>query len=125
MKCLSVRQPYAALNVAGLKQIETRSWPTSHRGRILIHASLRPHRLPVDLEPVLSQVPDELLGVRGVILGEATISECRLLVKEDRAAALCEINPNWYAWVLTEPRIFESFRTHRGQLGLVEVPWPM
>src|SRR5262245_56805148 len=35
---LSVRQPWAALLVAGLKTVEVRTWPTSRRGRILIHA---------------------------------------------------------------------------------------
>lgn len=36
---LSVKQPWAALIVAGLKSIEVRGWATDRRGRILIHAS--------------------------------------------------------------------------------------
>lgn len=38
MKALTVRQPYAALIVAGMKTVETRSWSATHRGRIAIHA---------------------------------------------------------------------------------------
>lgn len=37
--CLSVRQPWAWLLVQGLKTVENRSWPTKHRGDLLIHAS--------------------------------------------------------------------------------------
>lgn len=37
---LSLLQPWASLVVTGNKKIETRSWNTSHRGLLLIHASL-------------------------------------------------------------------------------------
>ena len=39
MKVLSIRQPFASLIAAGIKQIETRSWRTSYRGDLLIHSS--------------------------------------------------------------------------------------
>jgi len=39
MKAISVIQPWATLIAIGAKKIETRSWPTSHRGPIAIHAS--------------------------------------------------------------------------------------
>lgn len=38
MKALSIRQPWAWLIVHGFKPVENRSWPTSHRGAMLIHA---------------------------------------------------------------------------------------
>lgn len=38
MKALTIRQPWAALIAAGVKTIETRSWPTKHRGPLAIHA---------------------------------------------------------------------------------------
>lgn len=41
MKCLSVRQPYAALIASGLKTIENRDWTTGYRGLLLIHAGQR------------------------------------------------------------------------------------
>ncbi|HEX4620189.1 MAG TPA: ASCH domain-containing protein [Myxococcaceae bacterium] len=40
MKALSLTQPWATLVAKGAKRIETRSWRTSHRGRIAIHASM-------------------------------------------------------------------------------------
>jgi hypothetical protein len=37
-KALSIRQPWAHLIVAGIKQIENRTWTTRYRGPLLIHA---------------------------------------------------------------------------------------
>lgn len=39
MKCISIRQPWASLICAGIKNVENRSWQTKYRGKILIHAS--------------------------------------------------------------------------------------
>jgi conserved domain protein len=39
MKTLSIQQPWASLIVAGLKDVENRTWKTNYRGRVLIHAS--------------------------------------------------------------------------------------
>lgn len=41
MKALSLWQPWASLMALGVKQNETRSWPTSHRGDLLICAAKR------------------------------------------------------------------------------------
>lgn len=39
MKALTVWQPWASLLACGAKQFETRSWATSYRGPIAIHAA--------------------------------------------------------------------------------------
>lgn len=39
MKVLSLTEPYATLIRNGIKTIETRSWKTSYRGKLYIHAS--------------------------------------------------------------------------------------
>lgn len=39
MKALTLMQPWATLVAIGAKRIETRSWATSHRGQIAIHAA--------------------------------------------------------------------------------------
>lgn len=39
MKALSLHQPWASLIAMGVKTIETRSWSTSHRGLLAIHAA--------------------------------------------------------------------------------------
>lgn len=38
MKALTICQPYAHLIMSGAKRVENRTWPTSHRGLIYIHA---------------------------------------------------------------------------------------
>lgn len=45
MKALTVLQPWASLITAGAKTVETRSWSTSHRGWIAIHAGVKRPRL--------------------------------------------------------------------------------
>lgn len=39
MKMLSIRQPWASLICAGIKDVEVRTWKPKHRGKLLIHAS--------------------------------------------------------------------------------------
>ena len=39
MKTLSIRQPWASLICAGIKDVENRTWKTNHRGKLLIHSS--------------------------------------------------------------------------------------
>lgn len=41
LRVLSLHQPWASLVAAGVKSIETRSWPTKHRGRIGIASTKR------------------------------------------------------------------------------------
>lgn len=41
MKAISLWQPWATLIAIGAKQFETRSWATSYRGPLAIHASKR------------------------------------------------------------------------------------
>ncbi len=72
MKCLSLRQPFAELIVSGRKTIELRSWNTDHRGRFLVHASLKTdkeacRRFGID--------PDTLRN--GALVGSANIDEVK------------------------------------------------
>jgi hypothetical protein len=46
MKTLSIRQPFAILICRGIKTIENRTWDTTYRGKLLIHASGKPLAWP-------------------------------------------------------------------------------
>jgi len=46
MKTISIRQPFASLICRGIKTIENRSWDTTYRGKLLIHASGKPLAWP-------------------------------------------------------------------------------
>jgi hypothetical protein len=76
---LSVMQPWAWLIVHGHKDVENRTWRTSHRGSRLIHASLRVdrrgdrwirHHFPQLALPPLERLP------RGGIVGQVSIADC-------------------------------------------------
>ncbi len=72
---LSVKQPWAALLVTGLKTVEVRVWSTARRGRILIHAA----RAPDPSAYAWSLVPPELrktAGLLGGIIGAGRLTDC-------------------------------------------------
>lgn len=79
MKALSIRQPYAWLIAHRIKDIENRTWHTSHRGPFLIHAAKnypkRDHRH--DLDAYRDQGYPELRdSMIGGIVGIATVTDC-------------------------------------------------
>ena len=87
VKIISVRQPWAWLIVAGHKDIENRTWRTSYRGPLLIHASLatEPDDFPMQREWIETcgiVIPEDL--PRGAIVGSATLT------------AVWDINPPSY-----------------------------
>jgi hypothetical protein len=49
VKALSLWQPWATLVMLGAKRLETRSWPTTHRGPLFIHASSKTSRELIEL----------------------------------------------------------------------------
>lgn len=63
MKALTIKQPWASLIAWGEKKIETRSWKTSYRGPILIHAGKQIDNWICHQEPYL-----KILNKHGIIL---------------------------------------------------------
>ena len=144
MKCISLWQPWASLMVYGEKQNETRSWATSHRGVIAIHAAKtwngqlselalsHPFRaalrdcLPVDewFEPP----PGWLFRVLpfGAILGTVEIVDCVRITDANAPTgnerAFGDYTPGRFMW---QTRNFFRFPTpipFRGAQGVFEVP---
>src|SRR5215212_7218280 len=74
MKVLSLLQPWASLVVMGLKKIETRSWQTSYRGELLIHASLgKTGGLIAKEPPFVKYIPDFKNLPFGAIIGKVVL----------------------------------------------------
>ncbi len=69
---LSLKQPWAALIVHGLKTIEVRKWPTARRGGILIHAA----RVSDDRPEVWERVPPDLRDAAQLVGG--FVGRCEL-----------------------------------------------
>lgn len=63
MKALTIWQPWASLIARGVKQYETRSWPTKYRGPIAIHAAVKdPNKLPGAVKEELERAVRELFN---------------------------------------------------------------
>ncbi len=94
---LSLKQPWAALLVHGLKTVEVRRWPTARRGRVLIHAAAVPDERPEAWE----RVPEELreaAGLTGGIVGAAELTACLSYRTAEAFAADCDRHLNEPAW---------------------------
>lgn len=83
-KALSIMQPWAALIVHGVKDIENRSWRTHFRGPVLIHAGkkfddLAQDDVDAEIHPVTGEaleLPDLVTYPTGGIVGVAEIYDC-------------------------------------------------
>jgi len=93
VKAISVKQPWANLIASGKKCIETRTWSTKFRGRLLI---------------VSSKVPSEPPPA-GHAVAIADLVDCRPMTKDDEEAACCPVYPNAYAWVLENVKAVKPF----------------
>jgi ASCH domain len=74
---LSLKQPWAALVVAGRKTIEVRKWPTAIRGRVFIHAARTVDNRPAAWAWVSDDVRP-LAELTGGVIGSAELTGCVL-----------------------------------------------
>jgi hypothetical protein len=96
---ISVKQPWAALLVAGVKTVEVRTWPTRARGRVLIHAARAPDARPDGWALVATPELRVLAECRGGLIGAAELTACvRYASAEEFAGATGahRNNPDWY-----------------------------
>ena len=102
---ISVKQPWAALIVAGRKTVEVRRWQTRRRGLVLIHAS----KVADDRDEGWARIttPEllELTRLRGGIIGTAEIEACRSYETAEAFAADAAAHLNAPEWFLP-PRLF-------------------
>ena len=96
---LSIKQPWAALLVAGRKTVEVRRWPTQIRGPVYIHAA----RL-IDQRPAgWILLPTDLMSLArltGGLIGTAELSSCVVYRTPDGFArdVVRHLNdPAWFA----------------------------
>jgi ASCH domain len=69
---LSVKQPWAALLVGGVKTVEVRTWTTPRRGPFLIHAAKVPDPRPQAWDALPDRLR-ELAGRAGGVVGAADL----------------------------------------------------
>ena len=141
MKVLTLHQPWATLLVLGIKTVETRSWQTHYRGKVLIHSSKKPIDyvgMKRNNPAMLAMINDLLLSQRfplGCIVGSVNIryvidSQKWLAESEamgfdeavKRESILGDLSPNRFAWSVDEPVIFVKPIPCKGALNLWNLP---
>ena len=140
MKALTLTQPWATLVAIGEKRIETRSWRTTYRGPLAIHAA---KGFPPDAREMCREEPfDEILwNARyrffddlpcGVVIATAQLIDCIHLRETHDPIALAAFDAHGaryerafgnygigrYMWLLTDVVRIEPPVPARGALGL-------
>lgn len=127
MKVLSLTEPYATLIKNNKKKIETRSWKTSYRGELYIHASETkiPSKSEEDSE-LMSLVKDSNLNF-GYIICKCNLVDCVLMTKEyiniiktnHPLEYLCGVyEEGRYAWILEDVEVLNIPIKAHGQLNI-------
>ena len=121
MKVVSIKEPFATLINNGFKKIETRSWKTNYRGKILIHAGKS-----LEKEQYKKFKDYNIECSCGEIIGEAYLTDC-IKVTEDfdkelkRKDSIVYGNSGHvenYAWHLENIKKYEKKIKVNGKLGL-------
>jgi activating signal cointegrator 1 len=128
MKCISLYQPYASAIPAGLKKIETRSWATTYRGLILIHAARKfpkECRRLARLERWVGRCPWAL--PYGMIVGEAQLVDVKPVEEvKPHLSALELLYGNYsagrFAWILEDTKAFAEPIPYGGAQRIFNVP---
>ena len=82
MKVLSLTEPYATLIKEGNKKIETRSWKTSYRGEVYIHASkTKIPKVTLENKELMALCANHPLNF-GKIICKAELVDCIWMSKE-------------------------------------------
>lgn len=138
MKTLTIRQPHVAAIFLGLKPWETRSWRTTYRGPLAIHAGAAVDRAALErmglgrvawenhVETVLRS-PARVVAVRAII-GVVDLVGCipvEDVPPDERAWG--DFTPGRFAWRLERPRLLRRPAPARGALSFwtsdVVDPW--
>ncbi|MDA8335257.1 MAG: ASCH domain-containing protein [Peptococcaceae bacterium] len=123
---LTLRQPWASLIAQGAKQIETRSWPTSHRGLLAIHAA---KRNPPDLRALIAHEPflSALAGLNpgdymGKVVAVVELVDCKLITSDnippEPERSFGDYQTGRFMWILRSVRRLAEPVTARGKQGL-------
>lgn len=137
MKAITIWQPWAGMVAAGIKQNETRSWPTKYRGPIAIHAAQKkmeetwPYIVSDEAKEVIYRrlnLPEVFYAPKvfptGCIVAMANLADCIKITPEyistltSDELALGDYTIGRYAWVMTNVKKLDLTIPIRGRQGL-------
>jgi len=139
MKTITIKQPWASLICEGIKNVENRTWKTSVRGRVLIHAANQSWNWDklinyMTYMGTLGAFTDKwtrkwLSNLQtGAIIGSAEIVDCVINYDsiwaekgvnfefENKLSFDVKIKPT-YNWVLANPILFDKPIPAKGKLS--------
>lgn len=124
MKAITVSQPFASLIACGGKFVENRTWPTSHRGQLAIHAGKGTQYLS------RAEIADHAQGVIAVCNLAACLPLSTILTHAEKTPdAIAHGVHTWvqlrdhdhtegpFCWILTDIRIVGPYECS-GKQGL-------
>jgi len=140
MKAITVWQPWATLIAIGCKKIETRSWKTSYRGALAIHAAKHFPKEARDLcvlEPfhsilkeagyanqigiiVPARLPTGVVVATCILRSVIEITERNASGLKDPELSFGDFTPGRYAWFLDNIQKLEEPIPARGRQRLWE-----
>lgn len=112
MRCISLSQPWATLVALGQKKIESRSWQTSYRGQLAIHAAkgLAPVGGKTGLYEIRRESPfREALEAAGYLPFDdlpmgCIVATCELIdcvsITHEPKTYLLDRGSNWMQWLI-------------------------
>lgn len=98
MKVITIKQPYASLIAAGIKEYEFRTWKTKYRGEILIHAGLG-----IDKKAMKKFEKYHLNYSSGCIIAKANLTDC-VEINEEVRNMLKQKNDFVYSHVIQDTK---------------------
>lgn len=128
MKAISLWQPWASAIALGLKRIETRSWSTSYRGPLAIHAAKRwqsDQREFAAAEAALDRLPNRL--PLGAIVATAELVDVKRSEELETEVSAVErlygdYSPGRFGWVLDNIKPLDEPVPFKGSQGFFFVP---
>lgn len=132
MKAISLTQPWATLIAIGAKKIETRSWNTTYRGPLAIHAAKGGYNddlLLMKIEPFFTELTKAGIVSRLQIPLGCVVAICELvqvdhikdgyskyITYEERSFG--DYTPGRFAWILKNANQLSEPISAKGALGL-------
>jgi activating signal cointegrator 1 len=124
MRCLTVKQPYASAIAYGVKRYEVRTWQTSYRGPLVIHAGAGSVFFP--------GIRPDFYARRSQFVAICTLSDCLRVTRRKKSSAtladgteICDLELDLggfysgdYAWQLSDVQPLETNVRITGRLSL-------
>ena len=124
LRALSWKEPFASLMLHG--KIETRTWSTNYRGRVLICASKAPYNMKNRLAIMgfSNHMKVKNMGLKlfsGQAIAVGDLVDCRPMTRDDEAATFVKYKDGLYCHVYENVRAIEPIPI-KGQQGWKKLP---